>query len=292
MKRTTQKRSNYMIKASDIAPWLFILPSFLLVSILVLIPFADVVRRSFFSALGGQFTGLQNYRIVLENQAFQLAAKNTIRFTLVCIPLLLIFSLLLALLIDAGKEKKGIFKTTFLVPLSIPVASVVLLWQAFFHDKGVLNRLLMDTGVPAVPWLTSGCAFGVLIFTYIWKNAGYTMLLWLSGLSAISPSLYESSALDGASGWKRFLYITFPNLFPVFFTVLLLSLLNSFKVFREAFLIAGSYPHESIYLLQHLFQNWFSHLDMDKMCAGAVLLALAVAVVIGLLRLIFQKGEE
>ena len=64
-------------------------------------------------------------------------------------------------------------------------------------------------------------------------------------------------------------------------------MLNSFKVFREAFLIAGSYPHESIYLLQHLFQNWFSHLDMDKMCAGAVLLALAVAVVIGLLRLIF-----
>lgn len=158
----------------------FLLPSLILVSIFVLIPFVDVVRRSFFSSMSGQFVGLKNYVAVLQNEAFKLAAKNTVRFTLVCIPLLLILSLILALLIDAIKEQKGILKTSFLVPMSIPVASVVLLWKVFFHENGLLNRILAGIGVEKIDWLNSEWAFLVLIFTYIWKNVGYDMVLWLS----------------------------------------------------------------------------------------------------------------
>ena len=132
----------------------------------------------------------------------------------------------------------------------------------------------------------------VLIFTYIWKNVGYDMVLWLSGITSISPALYESASLDGANSWQRFFKITLPNLIPTLFTVTVLSLLNSFKVFREAYLIAGSYPHESIYLLQHLFNNWFTKLDVDKMCAGAVLMAITVISVIGILQWMWGRGEE
>lgn len=265
-------------------PWLFLTPSLAAVSVLVLLPFLDVVRRSFFSAMSGQFMGLANYKNVLENGAFRLAAWNTLRFTAVCIPLLLLFSLLLALLVSALKERRGVFKTSFLLPMAIPVASIVLLWRTFFHENGLFNALLSLVGLPRADWLDSAGTFGVLVFSYLWKNTGYDMVLWLSGLTAIPPALGESSALDGAGPLRRFFHITLPGLSSSFSTIAVLSLLNSFKVFREAYLISGSYPNESIYMLQHLFNNWFTKLDVDKMCAGAVLMALAVAALIALLQ--------
>ena len=279
-------------KTDGMTPWLFLLPSLLSVGVLVLFPFADVVRRSFFSAMGGQFVGIKNYWNVLQNEAFRLAAGNTAVFTLLCIPLLLGVSLMLALLVSAGKEKAEVFKTTFLIPMSIPAASVVLLWKAVFHENGLANRLLEAAGGAPTDWLNSGTAMGVLLFTYIWKNAGYDMVLWLYGLTSISPALYEAAALDGAGALRRFLRITLPGLRLTLFTAAVLSLLNSFKVFREAYLISGNYPHESIYLLQHLFNNWFSRLDVDKMCAGAVLMSLASMTLIGLLQWIWGRGER
>lgn len=291
-KMKKSKSTALRFSKEKMVPWLFLLPSLILVSIFVLIPFVDVVRRSFFSSMSGQFVGLKNYAAVLQNEAFKLAAKNTVRFTLVCIPLLLILSLILALLIDAIKEQKGILKTSFLIPMSIPVASVVLLWKVFFHENGLLNRILAGIGAEKIDCLNSEWVFMVLIFTYIWKNVGYDMVLWLSGITSISPALYESASLDGANSWQRFLKITLPNLIPTLFTVTVLSLLNSFKVFREAYLIAGSYPDESIYLLQHLFNNWFTKLDVDKMCAGAVLMAITVVSVIGILQWMWGGGEE
>lgn len=279
-------------ESDGITPWLFLLPSLLCVSVLVLLPFADVVRRSFFSAMGGQFVGFKNYIAVFQNEAFQLAAKNTLLFTLVCIPILLVFSLIMALLVDALKEKRGIFKTSFLIPMSIPVASVVLLWKVVFHENGLFNRLLSMVGAEPVDWLGSEWALVVLMVTYIWKNAGYDMVLWLSGITAIPPALYESASLDGAGAFQRFFRVTLPNLIPTLFTAAVLSLLNSFKVFREAYLISGSYPYDSIYMLQHLFNNWFTRLDVDKMCAGAVLMALVVIGLIGVLQLVWGRGKK
>lgn len=264
------------------APWLFLAPSLLLVGALVLVPFCDAVRRSFFSAMGGEFVGLKNYIAVLENEAFRLAAWNTLRFTLVCIPILLVFSLLLALACRAADGRHGLFKTGFLLPLAIPVASMVLLWKVVFHTNGLLNQLLAAMGIPSVDWLSSSAAFFVLVFSYLWKNAGYGMVIFTGGLSDISPALYEAAEVDGANAFRRFLSVTLPGLRPTFFTATVLSLMNSFKVFREAYLIGGSYPDESIYMLSHLFNNWFLALDIDRMCAGAVLLAAALSVVVAL----------
>lgn len=272
-------------------PWFFLAPSLIFVAVMVLLPFLDAVRRSFFSAMSNEFVGLQNYIAVLENEAFKLAAANTAKFIAVCLPLLMIFSLLFALMLSAFKERRGIFKTTFLVPMAIPVASMVLLWRVLFHQNGMLNTILGWVGVEATDWIGSEWAFGVLIFTYLWKNAGYNMVLWLSGISGINPALYESAQIDGAGGFQRLIKITLPNLLPVFFTVAVLSILNSFKVFREAYLIAGSYPDESIYMLQHLFNNWFLNLDVDKMCAGAVLMALVVFILIMLLKKMWGKDS-
>ena len=236
-------------------PWLFLLPSLLFVSIMVLIPMLDALRRSFFLAAGDRFVGFQNYLAVLKNHAFKLAAANTARFILVCIPLLLLFSLAVSLMLASFREKRGIFKTSFLVPMAVPVASIVLLWRVIFHKNGLLNAFTALWGLVPVDWIGSKAAFGVLVFAYLWKNFGYDMVLWLSGLSAINPALYEAAQIDGAGSLQRFVRITLPNLMPTLFTITVLSLLNSFKVFREAYLIAGGYPDDSIYMLQHLFNT-------------------------------------
>ena len=123
-------------------------------------------------------------------------------------------------------------------------------------------------------------AFWVLVGTYLWKNIGYDSIRWSSGLDSISTDLYEAAAVDGASGWRQFTAITLPNLLPTLAVTLVLSLLNTFKVFREAYLVAGAYPEKSIYLLQHLFNNWFLALDLPRLSAAAILMAGALGAVI------------
>lgn len=272
---------------AGIVPWLFLLPSLLGVLIFVLLPFLDAIRRSFFNAMGTDFVGLQNYKSVINNEAFQLAAKNTLRFTIICIPMLMILSLLLAVMITAYKDKRGFFKTSFLIPMAIPVASIAFLWKVIFYDNGLLNNILGHLGMAPVSFLHSSAAFSVLVMTYLWKNVGYDMVLWLAGLSDISPGLYEAAEIDGAGPVNQFFRITLPALRGTFFTVTVLSLLNSFKVFREAYLVAGQYPDDSIYMLQHLFNNWFLSLDVDRLCAGAVLLAIAMMVFVLIMQWIF-----
>ena len=149
-------------------------------SVMVLIPLVDALRRSFFSAVSNQFVGFQNYISVLGNSAFQLAAANTAKFIFVCIPLLLIISLVVALMLTTFQEKHGIFKTTFLMPMAIPVASIVLLWRVIFHRNGSINGILSLLDVTSIDWIGSEAAFAVLVFAYIWKNFGYDMVLWLS----------------------------------------------------------------------------------------------------------------
>ena len=140
-------------------------------------------------------------------------------------------------------------------------------------------------------WMNSEGAFGVLVFSYIWKNLGYDIVLWIAGLSGISENIYEAARVDGAGELKCFLYITLPNLLPSLYTISVLSLLNSFKVFREAYLLAGDYPHESIYMMQHLFNNWFRDLDLDKMAAAAVVNGMIIFLLIVFLRRAWDKGE-
>jgi multiple sugar transport system permease protein len=110
-------------------------------------------------------------------------------------------------------------------------------------------------------------------------------------MDGIDPNMYEAATLDGASYLKRVFYITIPQLKEMGFIIAIISVLNSFKVFREAYLIAGDYPNKSIYLLQHVFNNWFVNLELGKLFAGAVMLALVVFIFIAGLKKFFVPGD-
>ena len=115
------------------------------------------------------------------------------------------------------------------------------------------------------------------------------MILWMAGLAGIPTAIYEAARVDGAGEWQCFLKITLPNLKPALYTISVLSFLNSFKVFREAWLVAGDYPHQSMYLIQHLYNNWFRELSFDKIAAAAVINA---ALVFGLILLLQRAWDS
>ena len=271
------------MKKHNFAPWLFLAPSLTGTVLFVLAPFVETLRRSVTDTMGRQFVGLANYKAVISNDAFLLAARNTVHFVGVCVPLLLVFSLALALALRSKALKdtpwaEG-YRTTFLLPMALPVASLALLWKVLFAQNGLLNTALGTN----CDFMGTDAAFWVLIGTYLWKNIGYDSILWSSGLDSISTDLYEAAAVDGAGPWKQFTAITLPNLLPTLAVTAVLSLLNTFKVFREAYLVAGAYPHKSIYLLQHLFNNWFLALDLPRLSAAAVLMALVLGVLIAVI---------
>jgi len=258
-------------------PWLFLVPSLAGTAVFMGFPFLDAVRRSFQDAMGVRFTGLKNYRAVWNNEAFRLAAGNTARFLALCIPLLMAVSLGLALVITWRRKGAGnlrLVRTTLVLPMVVPAAAMVLIWRILLCPDGILNQALtVVTGrLWETDWAFSGHSFSVLIATYLWKHTGYDMILWLAGLSGIPEELYEAARIDGAGLRQELIYITFPQLGGTAGLVGILSVVNSFRVYREAYLLAGSYQDSSIYLIPHLFAHWFLNLDIQKMTAAAVMM--------------------
>lgn len=271
--------------------WLYFLaPSLIGVTVFVFLPFADVVRRSFLTAMSKEFTGFGNYRTVFTNSAFLLAVKNTLRFTVTGIPLLVAAGLLIALVLSGSKHVR-LIKSLYLFPLAVPTAVIAIVWKMIFYKHGFLNLIcvsLCRTFQP-VDYLGTGAAFYVLTGTYLWKNLGYTIVLWLAGIAGVNDEILEAAKVDGA-GWRQRLFLVLlPNLKGSLYTIVVLSFLNSFKIYREAYLTAGSYPDESMYLLQHLFNNWFVNLELDKMAAAAVVCAAFFLVFILLLQRLWDR---
>ena len=273
----------------------FLLPSLLGVAVFVLAPFLDVVKRSFLTAVTEEWTGVGNYQTVFVNQAFRLAVSNTLRFTAVCLPMLIGLGLFLAVQLSRLKQMQ-LIKSMFLFPLAMPAATVVLIWKMLFSEPGFLNSGLSSLGLlpggEPVDYMGTGAAFWVLVLSYIWKNLGYTIVLWLAGILTVSTDMTEAARVDGASEIQCFWRVVFPNLKGSLYTITVLSFLNSFKVFREAYLVAGSYPHESMYLLQHLFNNWFVNLELDKMAAAAVYVGMVLFLAILFLQRLWDQDER
>lgn len=262
----------------------FILPSLIGVSLFFLLPYLSVLKQSFTSTISSEWLGLANYQTVLENKAFRLAVANTVKFMGACLPILLSLSLGFALLLQKNQRFSNWIKTGFLFPMVIPVASIAFFWRLMFEKQGLLNLLLSTVNDSPVDWMNSKSAFWVLVVTYVWKNLGYNLILWLSGLAGISETIYEAARVDGAGKWTIFFRITVPNLLPTFFVITVLSTLNTFKIFREAYLVAGEYPHQSMYMVQHVFNNWFREMDVGKMAAGSILNTVVIMLLIVLLQ--------
>lgn len=271
---------------------LFIAPFLLGFFIFYLIPFIWSIFYSFTIGAGGtQFAGLQNYFALFQSTAFQLAAFNTFRFIGIGVPSLMGFSFLLALLLYQPLKGFSFFRAVFLCPLVLPAASVITIVRALFSDDGLMNQFCSLLRLPVRHWLNSEYAFPILIGLYIWKNCGYNLVLFLAGLAAVPKECLEAADCEGASPIQKLRYIFIPLLIPSFFFIFIISLINSFKSFREAFLLGGATPHRSIYMLQHFMNNNFQNLNYQRLSAAALLI-FGVIFVLVLLLFWWKKKNE
>ena len=259
----------------------FLSPSLLGVAVFFIVPFGVVVYYSLIDGVGSRnFVGLDNFIKLFQNSAFLMAARNTLHFSLLAVPLAVVLAIVLALMLEARIPLKSQFRTFFLSPMMVPVASVVLIWQVLFNYNGTINEFLMLFGADKIDWFQSDHSQIVVIILFLWKNLGYNMILFMAGLANIPKELLEVADVEGASEWYKFFEIKLRYLSPTVLFVTILSLINSFKVFREVYLLTGDYPYEALYMLQHFMNNTFKSLDYQKLSAAAVVMALVMVILI------------
>ena len=282
MDREKEKRK---LKRQDFMRSLcFLSPSLIGVGVFFIVPFGVVVYYSMIDGVGSRnFVFLENFIKLFNNSAFIMAAKNTLQFSAIAVPLAVTLSIVLALMLECGIPMKSQFRTFFLSPMMVPVASVVLIWQVLFNYNGTINEFLLLFGADKIDWLQSAHSQAVVIILFLWKNLGYFMILFMAGLANIPKELLEVADVEGAGEMYKFFAIKLRYLSPTVLFVTILSLINSFKVFREVYLLTGDYPYETLYMLQHFMNNTFKSLDYQKLSAAAVVMALVMVVLIALL---------
>ena len=262
----------------------FLGPSVAGVAVFFILPFLVVVYYSVIrSPLEPEFVFLDNFKAVLGNYAFRTAAKNTALFSLIAVPLAVVLSLVLALILECRIPFKSWFRSFFLSPMMVPVASVVLIWQVVFHRSGIVNNFVTALGGTAVDWLNSPYCQLVIIVLFLWKNLGYNMILFMAALNNIPRELLEVADVEGAGAVHKFFNIKLRYLSPTVLFVTILSIINSFKIFREIQLLVGDHPYEGLYMLQHFMNNTFARYDYQKMASAAVLMAMVMVVLIAVL---------
>ena len=293
MKISKSKIKNFL-KSDGAFPYLCLIPSLAGVLVFFIVPFFVIIFYSMVdNPINKEFVFLQNYVSVLKNTAFRRAAWNTLTFSLTAVPLAVILSMLLAMLLDCKIPFVSQFRTSFLCPMMVPVASIVLIWQVIFHYNGALNDFLSNFGIDKIDWLKSTKGQIVIVALFLWKNLGYNMILFLSALNNIPKDMIEVATLEGAGPFYKFFRIKLRYLSPTILFVTILSLINSFKVFRETYLLTGDYPYDSLYMLQHFMNNTFRNIDYQKLSSAAILMAIVMVIIIGGLFIAENKfGED
>ncbi|WP_194542776.1 carbohydrate ABC transporter permease [Paenibacillus sp. JZ16] len=275
------------------AAMFFLVPSGIGFTLFYLIPFAMGMYYSFMSqSVGGEFVGFDNYLELLESSSFRKAVSNTSYFSAVSVPLMVMLSLGLAMLLNKNTYIQKWLRTAYVMPLVVPVASIIMIWQLLFDWNGSLNAWLNSFGYERVDWMKTESARWVVIIVYLWKNIGYNVILFLAGLQQIPKGYYETARIEGAGRLRQFRSITLVYLTSTMFFVVIMSIINSFKVFRETYLIAGDYPHDSIYMMQHYMNNMFVSLDIQKLTAAATLMFLCILLIVLVLFAIERRHRQ
>lgn len=289
-KKVKTKNVNRIQRKRKFSSGLFIAPSFLGVLVFFLIPFLVVVFYSLVdNPVSNQFVGIDNFKQVIGNAAFQTSVRNTVRFSAIAVPLAVILSLLLAIVLEAKIPFRSYFRTFFLSPMMVPVASIVLIWQVLFHYNGAVNDVLAVFGVDKIDWFKSEYSTIVIVILFLWKNLGYNMILFMAALASVPKDILEVAKLESATPLQTFFYIKIRYLSSTILFVTIMSLINSFKIFREIYLLTTDYPYDTIYMLQHYMNNKFRNLDYQALSAAAILMSFVMIIIIGILFIVENR---
>ena len=278
----TQPERGENMKKNRKIYWLFLAPSLLGVAVFYCVPFLYAAYYAVIDNIGsGQFVGLQNFIDVLQNELFRTAAKNTLIFMALTVPLGMALALLTALCLRKISRGRQLLSLCLLLPLVVPSGTGAYFWKILFDQNGLLIRTLVLFGVPHESLIQLNGRMAILVFVFLWKTVSYNTILFWSGLNWIPKTYYEQMALEGGGHLAQFRQVTWIYLAPTTFVVFLVSVVNAFKVFKEIYMLFGAYPGPDIYMLQHYMNNLFAALNLPRLssiayilfvCIGAVLL--------------------
>lgn len=255
-------------KGSGWWPWLFLGPTLVGFGLFFVYPLVASLGISFTSwdLLGPlEWIGLDNYVRMFGDPTAVTVFINTVVFTLVTVPILLILPLLLAIALNQRIRGVRFFRAAFFLPVISSMVAMSMVWQWLYNaDFGLINWALGLVGIDGPNWLTSPqWSLIAVMITSIWKNIGFNMMLFLAGLQGIPESYYEAAELDGAGWFRRLWSITIPSLSATTLFVTVISIINSFQVFDQVMVMTGGGPGRSSSVLVHyLYQNGFQFYDM------------------------------
>lgn len=270
---------------SQRAGYLFVAPAVVVLALMVLIPFLTTIGFSFTDATFLQptrFTGLTNYRGLLDDPLFRQAVLNTIVYTVgVTVPTIAL-GLLAAIVLDAKIPGRNLFRGMFYLPVLMSIAAAALVWVYLLNpDAGPVNGVLAAVGLPQPRWLQNpSTAMPSLIVMAIWRDFGTSMLLFLAGLQAVPEELREAARVDGAGAWRTFTRITWPLLRPVTTYVVVLTLVGSFQVFGAIYIMTQGGPVGSTStVVYEIYRSAFAYAQFGYSSAASVLLFAVIIVV-------------
>jgi multiple sugar transport system permease protein len=284
--------------------WLFLAPALVVLGVFFLLPVLAALVLSLTDydlyALADirnlRFIGLGNYWELLHRPLFWSALGHTVYFVAVGVPLSMGASLGAAVLLNSPLARcKPLFRTALFAPVVTTVVAVAVIWRYLFNTKyGMANYLLGLLGIHPVDWLGDPhWAMPTIILFAVWKNFGYNMIIFLAGLQAIPPDLYEAARIDGASSWRQFRHITLPLLKPTLLMVAILTVSGYFQLFAEPYVMTEGGPLQStVSVLYLMYDEGFKWWNLGSASAVAFLLFLIMFAVTVLMLKLSRRGEH
>lgn len=266
--------------------YLMIAPTIIGLMILNIWPIIQTLELSFQKTVGfgnNVWVGLDNYKRLFSDVSVMHATMNTLKYTVISVPVGVIVSLVIAVLLNANIKGKSIYRTIYFLPMIAPPAAVAMVWRWLYNaDYGLFNNMLAKVGIHKVNWLTDPkFALISVMIVGIWSSLGYNMVILLAGLQEVPKSIYEAAKIDGAGPFRQFFAITLPLVSPTMFFVVITTMIGSLQVFDYIYMMidrTNSAIDQTQSLVYLFYKNSF--IMNDKGYGSAIIMLLLVIILI------------
>lgn len=277
--------------------WFFIAPTIIGLLVLNIIPIFQTLYLSFFKSgdfgKGNIFVGFDNYKKMIQDPQVWGAVGNTIKYTLMVVPVTIIISLIIAVFLNGKIRGKSAYRTIYFIPMVAAPAAVTMVWKWLYNDKfGLMNEMLKKIGLGPVNWIdNSHISLISIAIIGIWSTIGYNMVLILAGLQEIPKDYYEASSIDGATPLFQLFKITLPLVSPTLFFVMVTTIIQSMQVFDVIYMMVDvtSPAYDKTVSLVYLFYNNSFKYSNKGYGSAIVMLLLAIIMIITVVQIKLQK---
>ena len=288
-----KKKSNAIMGMAFFGPALVLLTIFLFIPMILTLVFSFT---DYFALSPGltHFVGFENYGKLFKDELFLQSFFNTVKFVLIILPCQGLGALGLALLINKVTHCKKYFKVAFFVPVVMSLAVVSTLWMQIYSPEGILNTILGNMGINAQPFIHSASqALPSIALMSVWQGVGYQMIIFLGGLQAINPALYEAAEMDHASAWQKFKDITLPELKPLCVFVFITVTIGAFRMIVQPMVMTGGGPSHSTYtMVYNIYETGTVNWEIGIASTMAIVFAIFVMILTVIQSILTRDKED